>query len=368
MIAGWSIGADRAALAVTETGAQLSQVRFTLADGRTVAPMHTAPWADEALPADTPPVLRMLRGDFFCAPFGDSDVLADETRGHGRPANGTWRVTGQTATALDIALDGDVMGAAVTARIDVRPGHSVVYQRHVLTGGAGRLPLGHHAMLRAEPPLLLGFSPWRWAGTPEAPVEVPPAGRSLLAYPQVISDPRQARRADGGRVDLTRYPVAEGHEDIWMLVAAADQPFAWSAATASGAGWVWFALKDPRLLPATTLWLSDGGRSYAPWLSRHRRVIGIEEVAGYFHLGHAASTGDNPLARQGIATAATLRPETPLAIPYLFGVAAVPADFGAVATIRPAPGGVTLADAAGHSGFAALDLSHITHASDRDPP
>ena len=245
--------------------------------------------ADEALPADTP-VLRMLRGDFLRQPFGDSE-LADETRGHGRPANGTWRVTGQTATALDIALDGDVMGAAVTARIDVRPGHSVVYQRHVLTGGAGRLPLGHHAMLRAEPPLLLGFSPWRWAGTPEAPVEVPPAGRSLLAYPQVISDPRQARRADGGRVDLTRYPVAEGHEDIWMLVAAADQPFAWSAATASGAGWVWFALKDPRLLPATTLWLSDGGRimrrgcrTGGSSASRRWRAISIRPCR---------STGDN---------------------------------------------------------------------------
>ena len=60
---------DRASLAVTETGGHLSDVVFVLADGRQVSPMHTAPWANEELPEDTPPILRVLRGDFFCAPF-----------------------------------------------------------------------------------------------------------------------------------------------------------------------------------------------------------------------------------------------------------------------------------------------------------
>lgn len=362
----WPISADGVSLAVVETGAQLSDVRFSLADGRVIAPLHTAPWVDEPLPADTPPSLRVLRGDFLCAPFGDSDVIPGERRGHGLTANGQWSLVAHSADSLDLRLDGDVMGAAVTAHVAVRPGHRAIYQRHVFSGGSGRLPLGHHAMLRADVPLKLAFSRRRWAGTPPSPIETPPAGRSALAYPQDIRDLHHARLANGGEADITTYPFAEGHEDIWMIVADEELPFAWSAATASGAGWVWFAVKDPRVLPETVLWLSNGGRDYAPWSGRHRRVIGIEEVCSYFHLGHRASTADNPFAAQGIPTSAELKPGSALVVNYAFGVAEAPADFGAVADIRPAPGGLSLSDDAGHSIFAPFDLSHITGPSSRD--
>ena len=104
----WPIRSDRVSLAVTETGAHLSDVRFTLDDGRSAAPMHTSPWEHESLPADLPPILRVLRGDFFCAPFADSNVIPTETRAHGLPANGNWDVVEQTPRSLDLRLEGDV--------------------------------------------------------------------------------------------------------------------------------------------------------------------------------------------------------------------------------------------------------------------
>jgi hypothetical protein len=64
---------DAASLAVTETGGHLPDVTFRFSDGRYVSPMRTAPWYDEAPPADTPPMIRILRGNFFCAPFGIND-------------------------------------------------------------------------------------------------------------------------------------------------------------------------------------------------------------------------------------------------------------------------------------------------------
>ena len=67
-------------------------------------------------------------------------------------------------------------------------------------------------------------------------------------------------------------------------------------------------LKDPRVLPQTVVWMSNGGRDYAPWNGRHRRAIGLEEICGYFHLGHAASLADNPVAAAGSPTAVTLDP------------------------------------------------------------
>jgi len=354
------ISSDRAALALTETGGHLADVTFTLPDGEKIRPMHTAHWAGETLDPSIPPILQMLRGDFFCAPFSTSDVIpGGEKHPHGLTANGKWMLDHRERESLVATLDGEVLGARVRLELSVRDGEAMVYQRHTLTGGTGPIPLGHHAMLRATQPLQLGFSRWVWAGTPPDPIEVPPAGRSLLAYPQQITDFRAVRRADGGTSDLTTYPWDERHEDLLMISADRTLPFAWTAATNAEAGWVWFALKDPRVLPSTTMWMSNGGRTYAPWQSRHDRVIGLEEVCSYFHLGHRASTEDNTVSRRGIPTFVTLDPGAPTEINYAFGLAPVAPGFGAVVQIEPTDDGVVIRDGAGHQTFAACDPSFI---------
>ena len=97
-----------------------------------------------------------------------------------------------------------------------------------------------------------------------------------------------------------------------------------------------------------------------PLERQHRRAIGLEEICGYFHLGHAASVADNPVAASGSPTAVQLVPDAPLNLSYMFGLAAVPPGFGTVRDIVSAPGGVRLTDIAGKQVFAACDLSFIT--------
>lgn len=356
----FALQSDRVSLAVTELGGHLSDVVFTLADGRHISPMHTAPWADEKLPADTPPILRVLRGDFFCAPFGSSDLIPDMPFVHGLAANGMWRPTHSAPDALEATLNGTVISAIVTKHVELRPGENIVYQRHMMIGGSGRLPIGHHAMLHAEHELQLAFSPWTMAVTTPEPDETPPQGRPLLRNNQTIADLTRAQRMDGGTVDLTRFPTPDGYEAILMLVADPAPAFAWTAATCADGGWVWFALKNPRVLPQTLLWLSNGGRDYAPWNGRHRRTIGLEEICGYFHLGHAASISDNPAAASGSPTVVTLSPAEPLVVSYMFGLAAIPPDFGAVADIVGSEGGVRLIDTNASEVFAACDPSFVT--------
>ena len=354
------LASNRASLAVTETGGHLSDVTFSLPGGRKISPMHIAPWIGEAMPADAPPFLAILRGDFFCPPFGGNDVVPAETRVNGLTANGTWRLTNNSPAGLDAVLDGDVMGAKLTKHVEVRPGEAMVYQRHTFTGGSGRLPIGHRAMLRANSPLRLAFSPWTKALTHPAPVEVPPHGRALRAPNQTITDLKAAKRDVGGTVDLTIYPTPDGYETIWMLIADRAQPFAWTAATAAEDGWVWFALKDPRILPQTLLSHSNGGRDYPPWNGRHKRVIGLEEICGYFHFSHAEAISNNPVAASGSLTAVELRPGSDLNVSYAFGLAETPPGFGSVATIVEAPGGVKLVDVGDRETFAACDLSFVT--------
>jgi hypothetical protein len=355
---------------VVAEGGHLRPVRFMTPRGP-VSPMHTAPWLNEKLADDVPQVLRGLSGDCMCAPFCVSDVLPDETRIHGATANALWRPVTRDDTSLTLELSCTVSGATVRKRVSVRPGQTAVYQEHEFIGGSGRLPIGHHAMLHADEPLLLGFAPYVWGGTPPGVFEPDPTqGRSLLAYPQTFESLSQVRLAAGGTTDVRTYPWAEGHEDLLMIVA--DQapggpaaPFGWSAATAPQAGWVWFALKSLRVLRNTVLWMSNGGRYYAPWSRRHTRCIGIEETTSFFQLGHRASLEPNVLSEQGYPTTVELRPEQTLRVPYVFGLVPAPAGFGRVARIEPfgssgaGGGGVTLVDEAGRSIIAAVDAEFL---------
>lgn len=360
------LASDHVSLSVTRIGGHLDAVSFVLGDGSVVRPMHAAPWRREALPADTPMMLRQLTGDFFCAPFGPGDVPGHESPVHGRTAGSEWLLTERIDGEVTLTLDQPVMGATVSKTVSLDPAHAVVYQRHVFRGGTGRLPIGHHAMLSAQAPLQLAFGPHIWAGTPPDPTETPPHGRCLLANNRTFDDLTAAPLADGGTADITRYPFAEKHDDIWMVVADPEPPFGWTAATCASEGWVWFSLKDPRCLPQTVVWMSNGGRSYQPWNDRHLRAIGLEDVCGYFHLGHSASLAAGHVPGTDAPTTVSLTPEEPLTVSYMFGIAPTPAGFGPVARIRPVMGGVALIDRDGAEAFAACNTDFLKF-EERDP-
>jgi hypothetical protein len=356
------IASDRVRLGVTEVGGQLDRAIFQT-DAGPVEPLHTAPWYDEARDEAVPPMLRVLRGDFFCAPFGDSDVLADESRPHGAPANDRWEVLEQADDRLVCRLLKDVSGAEVIKRVHLSAGEPMVYQEHQLRGGAGELPIGHHAMLRAVETLNLSVAPFQWGGTPPVVFErAPERGRSLLKYPQTFERLDALERADGARFDLSRYPTEQGHEDLAMVVSHDVQRLAWSAAVAEKAGWAWFALKDASVLRNTIFWLSNGGRYYPPFSRRHVGVLGIEETTSCFHLGHRASIERNAVNRCGYPTSVTLEPAKPLVVRYAFGLAVVPNGFERVMGITAEDQQVVLKGANGMTVTVPCDAGFVTGA------
>lgn len=346
----WTLASGTAEVTVNLQGGGLGPVRFRSGSGW-LEPMHRAPWLAEPDAADTP-MLQNLQGDFFCAPFGESDLLAGETRSHGLTANGHWRLLHGTASRVELQLDGTVSGARVVKEVSLEPGGPVVYQIHRFEGGEGRLPLGHHAMLAAPDGerLRLSFSPYVWAGTPPRPVEDDPRrGRSGLRYPQRIAALDRAETAGGDTVDLTAYPALEASEELVMLVTDPAEPFAWSAAVAPSSRWIWFALRPNGVLRSTLLWASNGGRDYPPFSGRHRRVLGIEEMTGYFHLGHRASLAPNEVNEAGHPTSVELQPGARVTTRYAFGAVRAPEGFERVATLRIGEAAIVLDDGGGRS-------------------
>jgi hypothetical protein len=312
----WHLTSDRVSVRISSIGGFVDQVTI---DGH-LAPLHTAPWLNETLPDDIPPMLAHLSGDFFCAPFGAADVDPTENRPHGATANREWIPLEVREDAGHWVLDGTVNGASVHKHVWLEAGEPMVYQEHVLIGGSGSIPVAHHLMLKVNAPIELRFAPYEWIGTPPEAVEPDPTiGRSLLAYNRVFEKIEEAPLADGTTVDLSVYPTMDRHEDIIMLRTRRDLEKGWVTAVCREEDWMFFAEKDTATLPGTVLWMSNGGRDYAPWNGRHTGVIGIEETCSWFHLGHKASTEPNPLSEAGYPTALQLEPGVSTRIRYAFG-------------------------------------------------
>jgi hypothetical protein len=369
----WRFTSDCVDAAVTQLGGHLAPVRFRLPHGA-VEPFSVAPWATEKIPAGEPDVLRALRGDFFCAPFagGDKPYRGENPPIHGEVANAPWKfeslVKNKLETTLHLSLRTKVRKGRADKFVRLRRGETALYCRHVLSGMSGKMTYGHHATLKfpdATGSGLISTSPITYAQVAPLPFENPARGGYQSLKPgAVFSRLDQVPALDGSLADLSSYPARRGFEDLVMIGHRAAPDFAWTAVTFPKQRYVWFALKDPRVLSSTVFWISNGGRHYPPWNGRHVGVMGMEDVTTYFGYGIAASAQANPFSERGITTCVDLKPFRPLVVNYIMAVAAIPARWGPVKSISRAANGVTLHPVEGRDVFAPVDVDHLYSVAD----
>jgi hypothetical protein len=364
----WKFSSNRTDAAITRLGGQLAPVNFQLG-GRTVSPFSIAPWAEESLPTDTPALLKALRGDFFCAPFGGNETSyrGENHPLHGEPASCDWSFVSlnrsPARTTIHLALKTNVREGTIDKWIQLRADETNLYCRHTLSGLNGPMNLGHHAMLKFPAKEGSGYiSTSRLLHGAVAPTFESPerggyhslkAGSSFRRLDRVPS-------IHGNSADLTRYPARAGFEDIVQLVHESQPDFAWTAVCFPEDRFVWFSLKDPRVLRSTVFWISNGGRHYAPWNGRHRNVMGIEDVTSYFAQGLSESARPNPLSESGYPTVLKLQRRSPLNVNYIMGVAELPQGFERVQSIVRQPGGILLKSTAGHRLPVTVDYSFLS--------
>lgn len=282
-------------------------------EGAEIAPLHRAPWAPSEVPADAPPHQAWLAGDFLAAPMG-----AGPEGLHGLTANGDWQVMPAGPGTLRAVLAGAVRGATVVKELSLSDGHPFVYQRHLFIGGAGALPVSNHAMIAVPNGAKLSFSRKRWWETLAEPLETT-RGRSALAYPRRAEDAAEFPGADGGTVNLHRYPWGDRHEDF---VAGVEDPAArlgWTAVVRPSEGDLILSLKNAAELPMTMLWHSNGGRDYAPWNGRHLGCLGVEEGVALPVLGLSSREVPDPLTAAGQPALVTLRPHGTVEVRHVLG-------------------------------------------------
>ena len=147
-------------LAVTRRGGHLAPVRFRLGR-RWVEPYALAPWQPDGVDPSLPPVLKVLRGDYLCFPFGGGKGIKDP---HGETANEAWNLA--QAGSGRLVLDMQVKAPAFRIRkiLSIQEGHRAVYQEHRIEGFQGRYNFGHHAILEFPEggPFHVNVSPFRF--------------------------------------------------------------------------------------------------------------------------------------------------------------------------------------------------------------
>lgn len=355
------LSSDLVSLHVTRDGGHIAPVEFRLGE-RTVSPYALAPWRPDEIDSDLPVLLRNLRGDFLCLPFGPQ---ADGPP-HGETANNEWHLVAETQNSLSLDIEASDILAKVTKTISVRPGQTAIYYEHRISGLDGNFSYGNHPILDIskveEGGARISVSPFRWASVyPEYFSNPSDGAHQALKIGAIFANLSEVPLGDEeGTTDLTRYPARSGTDDLVMMVseeATKEQPFAWSAVVMDG--YVWFSLKDPSCFPSTMLWLSNGGRSAPPWNSNHTARLGIEDVCSHFCDSIDISRKDL-LRNLSIPTTRAFSKDKPVILRNIQAVAATPEGFGSVKSITPSgENSVTITDENGRFVHEALDWKFL---------
>ena len=305
------LGGGPARLTCTLRG---GHVRIELPDsaGRWDSPHSLPPWQPGDYPG-APPLLQVLRGDFFCFPFG---VTEGSTYPHGETANRPWRVESTDRNSARLVLELEEMPGRVTKLIRFNPPSGALLQEHLIEGVEGQFNYGHHPILYVPDgaTALLSTGPIRFGQVyPHGFAVVDQDEHSVLKDGARFSSLDRVECRDGSQSTLAEYPVRPVSEDLVMFTP--EQPgIAWNAL--SMPGYLWLGLRRTADFPSTLLWMSNGGRPRPPWNGVHTGRIGIEDVCSYFHEGaHRSRLG--LLDSEDIPTSRQFRASTPVRLWHL---------------------------------------------------
>lgn len=333
-----NIGVKGAKLTFDSSVGNIPALEFELGE-RKISPLHTAHWVGSAIveaDPNIPLVDKMLSGDFLCAPFGDPND--PETPPHGWSANSHWSTLQRNAGECQFELDRKIQGATFQKTLKLIDDHSVLYQTHTIDGGQGALTLAHHPMVHIGGKAAISYSPKSIVISPDVPLV---KGRNHINCGLQQADLKRLQGIVGG-FDLTEYPTKQGHEDFVTLVEQPGRNLGWTAIVREEENDIIVILKDPRVLPITMLWFSNGGRDYFPWDGKHIGVLGVEDGIAAGAAGFKAAQRENPISNAGAKTVLELEAGTKHEIRHAIAVLARPEGWQSVENIKVADGKLSL--------------------------
>lgn len=291
--------------------------------GRRVDPFYRAPW-NETDCEDS--LLRYLRGDFLCAPFGARPAAVEaleepwrtltarasaDAYAHGAPANHTWRVRCDGADRCIAQTENLPWFSAIERTVSCTADHHLTIADRLEPCGTFRLPMGLHPIFRLpETPGAAALRLPSCDGIRTFPGDMDHV--SQLVPDQALPDLTAVTDRQGRTWDLTHLPLPLETEELVLLHGVREGRVALEN---RAEGYRVVLRWDADQLPNCLLWISNRGRNFAPWNGRNL-CLGIEPIAAAFDLGVDVSCGDNPLQQQGAVTAMAFTNGKPVTIAH----------------------------------------------------
>ena len=312
----WTLKWEHGEATVQSLGGMLGPVRFDLGEGMGVSPLHVAPWDDDVC---LPGIMRALRGEWPCLPFGRVQLPtglpdgygsrhASDDWNHGYGSNKLWSLVAQTSHRLVL-------------RIDYPEDGEIESLERVIEADPNAPALDVSLIVRARREVVLPFALHPTFAVPPGGLEIIGCPhQSIHSYPapvepgvsKVVADrvatSLMSLPTETGTLDVTHLPLSAPTEEI-LQISDCRPPFVLRYAT-NGVDILldW----DAEELPDALLWISNGGRTYAPWCGKNF-ALGVEPANSFFDLGRAVIPPvDHPLASRvgltfSIGTPRTIR-------------------------------------------------------------
>jgi hypothetical protein len=370
----WAVRNDTVELAVTESGAHMAPVTFYRKDEMPVEPYYIGfSWQGGDVISEEKP--EVMRGDFFCLPFGANTTPYNGEchPSHGETARFPWTFVGANSegsrTSIVLEIEPKARAGRVTRELSIVSGQNVVYDRTSIEGFVGKTTMAHHAILalpRSEGALLVSSSPFVFGMTCPYPFSDSAKGEyQSLAVGAEFDDLRRVPSIFKGAPDsdCSAYPSRRGFTDlleVWNDPNA--EALAWVAAVNTEEGYLWFALKDPAVLPSRVVWVENHGRHQHPWNGR-TCCLGLEDGCTFFDKGIAESCSPNEITARGLPTCHELSGKKPFVVTYIQGVVKIPEGFDRVKSADFGVEGVTFVSENGKRAFARVHHAFLYTAS-----
>ena len=308
-------------------------------------------------------VLEPLRGDFFCLPFGEDNSWNGEFHPlHGETSGDIWSLVPENTNGqITLKMETSARKGSILKKIQLKDGENNLYISHDITGFVGPAPLGHHVIFPGGTYKYISTSPIRFGYTNSNRDDYYGAGiyHSLASFRRFENlEKVPTVWKEKNFVDCTVFPAREGFEDVVQVYNRTKSAFAWTAVSVPEERYLWFALKDPEILPSTVLWMENKGEHQPPWNGRNC-CLGVEDICSYFTEGLSASAEKNFLNNEGIKTYHQLKEDTPLSVKYIQGVVRIPVGFDRVENIVEKNDGVEITSFSGNAVFTKVDSEFL---------
>ena len=327
-----SLSWDHGVVSINALGGMIGPTVFILPDGRPASPFHIAPWWNEDGRDALVGLIKGLRGEWPCVPFGfpfpaqdypkrwpaqieDVSVVTD-VHGYGSGVN--WTFLDDTIDEIALFVDYPEDHAVQSLERVIRPKPDEPTLEILLTIHMRRAscePIGLHSCFRLpknsrrailEPGIFRIGRTHPSTIEPEAPI---------FAQDQKFTSLKSVTGRNENMYDASRLPFTENGEDILQL----DDIDGTCSLAMMDEGYRVHINWEKEILPSLLLWYSNRGRSAAPWNNRHL-CIGIEPICSSFGMSPDMSRAQNPIAEEGTSTCVPLSPNSPLTIRYEIGV------------------------------------------------